>query len=89
MSCLQKSPQVANDIGECCLCEEHGRTCSLRLLETNMINSVGEKLGQQRKKENIWMSRIKEELEGLGMEDIWENRRNSNVSRIKVKDALI
>jgi hypothetical protein len=54
-----------------------------------MINSVGEKLGQQRKKENIWMSRIKEELEGLGMEDIWENRRNSNVSRIKVKDALI
>jgi hypothetical protein len=30
-----------------------------------------------KEKGNNWKSRIKEELEGLGMEDIWENGRNN------------
>jgi hypothetical protein len=43
-----------------------------------MTNSVGEKLGQQRKeKGNNWTGRIKEGLKSLSMGNIWENGSNN------------
>jgi hypothetical protein len=58
------------------------------MLETNMTNSVGEKLEQQRKGNN-WMGRIKSGLEWLGIGDIWGNGSNNEVIPIRVSKRRV
>jgi hypothetical protein len=56
----------------------------LRLWEINQTNSSGDALGQKEREENNWMGRIKQELERMGMRDIWKHER-TNIKNIWVR----
>jgi ribosomal protein L11 methylase PrmA len=63
-----------------------------RLREMDEMSSLGDALKQQRlEKGKNWLNKIKQELEGLGMGDIWikGEENNRNVWREVIKGAWI
>jgi hypothetical protein len=62
-----------------------------RLREMDEMNLLGDALKQQSlEKGKNWLNKIKQELEGLGMGDIWimEEENNRNVWRVVSKRCL-
>jgi 23S rRNA maturation-related 3'-5' exoribonuclease YhaM len=60
------------------------------LLERNETNSSGDTLGQEKRRGNNWMNRIKHELERLGMGEIWNNGRNNDKEvRIRIRKMCV